>query len=763
MITKVIIDLLAEEDTELSAGKPSSHIDDTFMPRHSGNSDSIPESGTEAQLSTRKKLDILGWASMDRQLKNYGSSKVSDLLLGLIDDDARKHITVETGSKSAAAGVFDFRSDSIPFAVKYNVAIALSCSEAIGILSGMDACEIYASEEVERVFGEHGRQIHPGSNWVNFDELPLDMKKELIWPMVQNIYRAMTIRKAAQVFPEGISGKLAYEALTSECENEHLAKQLSELDALKYSDYETVYFSDPSDLEVKYHVALYCLNHVGEIKPPQKKSPQEDETVQESEPTQEDEEQQSENIKILEEEYIAAFKRLNENGKIWDKLNLGNLFEMGKDVISAIKEEVKNFALLKQGIMSRLAGRSELAIENEELLRILNGQSPDFSFASQYLAMFFQPSDYYSILGLDYAAVVTEKDVKDAFKRQAKIYHPDKNSSDPDKDGKEQVFKLLIAAKDALLKKHGAGGKAPPNFRDNVSLTNYLGSISRLFEGYKTSEQDTRPRREEIKAELPQTVYQQREEDQRSEEAEFVQDIYRQDQEEVKMEIDESIIEDFEGEPLPDALPEEEAPVERDPEEEGSAVADSISESEYVGPYFEEMRLLRAMIDGWVGKEILIMGAGQTPDDFSMPVILARMGANVYAVDVNYRGPAEYQGCQYFRASVDRIDEMFGEKQFDIIISTAMFGVPFTNWAIREFGLNSFDEALKDRIKELELEVLRKLLISTKKDGVHFHHNRDMNPQSWTFSEDELKQIGYEVAFHSEDLPSPEETWFLKK
>lgn len=763
MINKVIIDLLAEEGTELPAGESSSHIDDTFMPRHTGDSDSIPEPGTKEQLSTKRKLDILGWASMDRQLRNYGSSKVSDLLLGLVDDDARKHITAEAGSKSAAARVFDFRSDSIPFAVKYNVAIALSCSEAIGMLSGTDACEIYASEEVKRVFREHGKYIHSGSNLVNFDELPLDMKKELIWPMVQNVYRAMTIRKAAQVFPEGVSGKLAYEALTSECENEHLAKQLSDLDALKYSDYETVYFSDPSDLDVKYHVALYCLNHVGEIKPPQKKSPQEDEPAQESEPTQEDEEQQSENIKILEEEYISAFKRLNKNGRIWDKLNLENLFEMGKDVISAIKEEVKNFALLKQGIISRLAGRSELAIENEELLRILDGRSPDFSFASQYLAVFFQPSDYYSILGLDYAAAVTEKDVKNAFKRQAKIYHPDKNSSDPDKDEKERMFKLLITAKDALLGKHGAGGKAPPNFRDNVSLTNYLGSISRLFAGYKTPDQGTRPRREEIKAELPQTIYQQQEEDQRSEEAEFVQDIYHQDQEEVKMEIDESIIEDLEGEPLPDALPEEEAPVEPEPEEEGLAGADPISESEYVGPYFEEMRLLRAMIDGWVGKEILIMGAGQDPDDFSMPVILARMGAKVYAVDVNYRGPADYQGCQYFRASADRLNEMFDEEQFDMVISTAMFGVPFTNWAIREFGLDSFDEALKDRIRELELEVLRKLLSLTKKGGVHFHHNRDMNPQSWTFSEDELKQIGYEVAFHSEDLPSPRETWFLKK
>ena len=157
------------------------------------------------------------------------------------------------------------------------------------------------------------------------------------------------------------------------------------------------------------------------------------------------------------------------------------------------------------------------------------------------------------------------------------------------------------------------------------------------------------------------------------------------------------------------------------------------------------------------------MGAGREPDEFSIPVILSQMGANVSAVDVNYRGPAEYQGCQYYRVSADRVDEIFEEGQFDIVISTAMFGVPFTNWAVREFALNSFDEGLKDRIRDLELEVLGKLLTLTKDGGIHFHHNKDLNPQSWNFSEDDLNHIGYESASHPDDLPNPRETWFLRR
>ena len=735
MIPRKIIDLLAEEDIELSADIQPAYIDDTFISRARVVDTPISRQGAATKLSTSAKLNILDWASVDRQLRSYGFNKLDDLSLNLINENTRRHI-----ANGNSNGGFDFRSDSVSFAAKYNVAIAMSCSEAMGILSSLDGCEIYASTEVERIFREYGRHIMPGLNRISFDEFPLDMKRDLVWPMVQNLYRALTIRKAAQAFPEGVSGKLAYEALTTRCENERLASQRSPLDALRYADYETVYFSDPSDLEVKYHVAVYCLNHIGEIKP--KQSPAQETPPQEDEPILEDEQQQSEKIKRLEEEYIAAFRRINKDKSFWEKINLEDIFEMGKDVVEAIKEEVKSFAQLKQGIISRLSGRSEVAIENEELIRIAQGQNPDFGFASQYLAMFFQPSDYYNILGLDSVKGANEKDVKDAFKRQAKIYHPDKNSDDPNKDEKEKRFKLLIAAKDALLKRLRSGKEVPADFRDDVSLTNYLGNLSVLFDGYSPG--DHKHKRQEKVEALADTKQSQEDAEPtrnvRREETISAKDIY-QNEEGVEMEIDDSISEEPVWEPA------------QEPTDDES----------YVGPYFEEMRLLESMIDGWSGKAVLVMGAGREPDDFSIPVILARMGANVSAVDVNYRGPAEYRGCQYYRACADRVNETFAEGQFDIVISMAMFGVPFTNWAVREFSLNSFDEGLKDRIMDLELEVLEKLLTLTKDGGIHLHHNKDLNPQSWNFSEDDLKHIGYESAFHPDGLPNPREAWLLRR
>ena len=750
MISRMIIDLLSEEDEDLPIDETPRHIDDTFVLHRPDEEPLASDSGEETQLSTRKKLKILDWAYMDRQLRSYGFSKIDDLSLKFIDEDARRHVATGSDSKSAPTKGFDFRSDSIPFAVKYNVAIALSYSEAIDILSKADTCEIYASEEVKTIFEKHGRHIYPGLSRINFDELPLDMKRDLVWPMVQNLYRGLIIRKAAQIFPEGVSGELAYKALLYECENKQLAGHISPVTAIKYTDSERVYFSDLSELEEKYHVALYCLNHVGEIKPARKPSQEE----KEEEPTGEDRQQHEENIRTIEEEYISAFKRLNKSKSFWSKINLRDLFEMGQDVILAIKEEVKNFARLKQEVISRLAGRSKVAIEKEELLRIARGQNPDFGFVSQYLAMFFQPSNYYDMLGLDSAKTVTEKDVKDAFKRQAKIYHPDKNPNDPNKHEKEQIFKLLITAKDALLRKLGSGKEIVSDFREDVSPAKYLGNISKLFADYAFTNQDKH--------------YQ--------EEAKLLIGKYQDDQEEeVKVETDAdytgeisnpfeySTGEDqdayqYQGEAESSQTQEE---IQREPDV--SNTQEAVSADQYLGPYLEEIRVLGSMIDNWAGKNVLVMGAGRQPDDFSVPVILAQMQANVSAIDANYRGPADYQGCEYFRISADRVDETFAEEQFDVVISTAMFGVPFTNWATRQYSLNPFDEGFKDRIRELELEVLGKMFKLTKKGGIHFHYNRDLNPQSWTFDEDDLKYIGYETAFHPQDMPNAEGIWFLKK
>jgi len=694
MISKSIIDLLGEENLEIMVDEPETNIDDTFLSQPDEGSSGGMENEAKVSLSTRKKLQILDWLSIDTQLKSYGFGKVDDTSLLFINEKDKEHI-----AKINSGMEFDFRSDSIPFAAKYNVAIALSYAEAIEILSSHKDCEIYASEEIKSIFKKYGIPIKPELNKIDFRSFPVNLKRELVWPMTKNLYRALTIRKADQIFPEGVSGKIAIEALMAKnkdsglsnlsfARSEHL--KLADLAALKYSDYDQVYFSDPSDLEIKYHVACYCLEHVSEIKPRQNQQ-------QEAKKEPED----KENYQKIEDEYIDAFKRLNKDKSFWDKISFENILEMGKDVLDAIQEEVRDFAMLRQEIIYRLAGRSKVAIEDDELARIAKGQNPDFEVASRYLDMFFQPSDYYSVLGFSSSKGLTEKEVKDAFKRLAKIYHPDKNPNDPYKDEKEKRFKLLIEAKDSILKQLKSKNASVTGFRDDVSLINYLGNISKLFGSAEKNNQEM-------------------------------------------LEQEKLDMEEIDKTPIYSA-------------NEGA------EKDKYLGPYFEEMRVLESMIESWAEKEILILGAGRKPEDFSMPVILSQMGAIVTAIDADYHGPEEYKGCRYYRLSIDRADQMFDKEKFDIVISTAVFGVPFTNWMIRQYALNPFNETFTKRIKELELQSLEILVGLTKKGGLHLHYNKDMNPQSWNFTEEDLRHIGYASAFHPESLPNSKCIWILTK
>ena len=192
---------------------------------------------------------------------------------------------------------------------------------------------------------------------------------------------------------------------------------------------------------------------------------------------------------------------------------------------------------------------------------------------------------------------------------------------------------------------------------------------------------------------------------------------------------------------------------------------ESIKYGAYEGLYAEEMRILEFLSGGYENKEILLLGSGREPDNdiWSMNTVLTKMRAKVSAVDVHYEGPAELSGVKYYRGSANKLDELFPANGFDIVISTAMFGVPFTNWAIREYSLDLSNENFSEQIKAKELDALKQALRVTKPGGWQFHYNKDLNPQSWMFTRKDLIAIGCELAFQPEFLPHSRETWYLKK
>lgn len=194
-------------------------------------------------------------------------------------------------------------------------------------------------------------------------------------------------------------------------------------------------------------------------------------------------------------------------------------------------------------------------------------------------------------------------------------------------------------------------------------------------------------------------------------------------------------------------------------------LADAIECGKYDGHYVDEMRILEFLSGGFAGKEVLLVGAGREPDDnmWAMNNVLVLMKARVSAVDVKYDGPDEYDGVKYYRGSVHKLSELFPENRFDMVISTAMFGVPFTNWALREYGFSSLSEDLDQKIKAKELESLKQALIVTSPEGWNLHYNTDLIQQSWTFTKGDLLQIGFSVAFQPEFLLESRKTWFMKK
>ena len=64
-------------------------------------------------------------------------------------------------------------------------------------------------------------------------------------------------------------------------------------------------------------------------------------------------------------------------------------------------------------------------------------------------------SDPYSILGVDRNA--TDEDVKKAYRKLSRQYHPDANINNPNKDKAEEMFKTIQQAYNQIMKEKQGG------------------------------------------------------------------------------------------------------------------------------------------------------------------------------------------------------------------------------------------------------------------------------------------------------------------
>ncbi len=99
-------------------------------------------------------------------------------------------------------------------------------------------------------------------------------------------------------------------------------------------------------------------------------------------------------------------------------------------------------------------------------------------------------TDYYSILGLTKNA--TEIEIKSAFRKLAKIYHPDKNPNDPNA---KHLFALILKAYDTLI---NPDSRRRYDYASNKSFT-AAKNYSQAFDSKKRGQKEWNITEEEIK------------------------------------------------------------------------------------------------------------------------------------------------------------------------------------------------------------------------------------------------------------------------
>ena len=82
-------------------------------------------------------------------------------------------------------------------------------------------------------------------------------------------------------------------------------------------------------------------------------------------------------------------------------------------------------------------------------------------------------NDPYKVLGIDPSA--TDDEVKTAYRKLSRKYHPDANINNPNKDKAEEMFKLVGQAYDQIMNErksgYSGGSEATPVVDITVTLT----------------------------------------------------------------------------------------------------------------------------------------------------------------------------------------------------------------------------------------------------------------------------------------------------
>jgi len=160
------------------------------------------EKDPSRDLRGREKLTVLEYLLLDDAIKELGTQKFGKTVVdNIFLEPVRAWVTENWESDF----VYDLSKKSVPISFRNSLALALFTTKISDHLSRMGTIEIYNTRDMQKIFEEHKLPMPKGLTQIDYNSLPTEARRELVIPVVNNLYMAESVAHAKLLFPEGVN------------------------------------------------------------------------------------------------------------------------------------------------------------------------------------------------------------------------------------------------------------------------------------------------------------------------------------------------------------------------------------------------------------------------------------------------------------------------------------------------------------------------------------------------------------------------------
>jgi hypothetical protein len=203
-------------------------------------------------LLGREKLTVLEYLLLDDAIKELGIQKFRK---SVVDNIPLEPVRAWVTENWESDFVYDLSKKAVPISFRNSLALALFTTKISDHLSQMGTIEIYNSRDMQKIFEEHKLPVPKGLAKIDYNSLPTEIRRELVIPVVNNLYMAENVARAKLLFPEGVDRDAV------------LLNDPSLLFELLYpGDSKTIRFDSIGNLEAQSAAARACIKDYVKIR-----------------------------------------------------------------------------------------------------------------------------------------------------------------------------------------------------------------------------------------------------------------------------------------------------------------------------------------------------------------------------------------------------------------------------------------------------------------------------------------------------------------